>query len=79
MYRAGTWYMLSATAYTVKQHGNATDTPVPADFDGDGKTDIAVFRAAEGKWLIKKSSLNENAGADTVTLGSATDSAVQAQ
>ena len=78
VYRGGTWFMLSATTYTVKQHGNATDIPVPADFDGDGKTDLAVFRPSEGKWLIKKSSLGEGASDDTITLGSATDTALPA-
>jgi hypothetical protein len=79
VYRNGTWFMLSETAYTVKQHGTSTDVPVPADYDGDGKADLAVFRAAEGKWLIKKSSLGESATDDELSLGSADDSAVQAQ
>ncbi|HXG85492.1 MAG TPA: M36 family metallopeptidase [Pyrinomonadaceae bacterium] len=26
-----------------------------ADFDGDGKTDLSVFRSAEGNWFIQKS------------------------
>ena len=78
VFRAGTWYKLSATNYSVSSYGNATDIPVPADFDGDGKTDLAVFRPSEGKWYIRKSSLNEGAGGDdTISLGSATDLAVQ--
>ena len=32
------------------QFGAATDLPAPADFDGDGATDIAVFR--DGTWYI---------------------------
>ena len=30
--------------------------PVPGDYDGDGKTDIAVYHSASGLWFIKPSS-----------------------
>ena len=39
--------------------GLSTDKFVPADYDGDGKTDLAVFR--NGIWYIKQSSNGQSA------------------
>jgi hypothetical protein len=32
--------------------GVENDVPVPGDYDGDGKTDIAIWRPGDGFWYI---------------------------
>ena len=32
------------------------DVPVAADYDGDGKADVAVWRSPAGIWFIRRSS-----------------------
>ena len=34
----------------------AGDLPIPGDFDGDGKSDVSVFRPSTGAWLRLNSS-----------------------
>ena len=57
----GTWYIRHPDGlYHGIQFGSAGDRPVQADYDGDGRTDIAVFIGAPsiGQWWILLSSYN---------------------
>ena len=40
------------TASSVYAWGAGTAMPVPGDYDGDGKTDVAVLRRATGQWFV---------------------------
>jgi hypothetical protein len=50
------WYVLNSTdnSMTAQHWGTINDIQVPQDYDGDGKTDFAVFRF--GWWYILRSS-----------------------
>lgn len=59
----GQWsyfYMLPSGSppgtYTQEHWGQYGDVPVPADYDGDGKANLAVFRASEKTWHIQMAS-----------------------
>ncbi|MDM7921529.1 MAG: VCBS repeat-containing protein, partial [Pyrinomonadaceae bacterium] len=53
----GQWWILRSSdrVNNVFQFGTADDIITPADFTGDGKTDIAVWRAGTRQWFILRS------------------------
>jgi len=56
--QVGYWFILQSSnnQMRVQQFGLPTDKLVPADYDGDGKADIAVFRPSDGFWYRINSS-----------------------
>ena len=66
-------FFKTGSPITVALQGPRAATIKPrADFDGDGKTDLSVFRPSEGNWYLNRST----AGFTVVNLGLGTDTLV---
>lgn len=64
------WYVLGGEQAPFPWGGVANDVPVPADYDGDGLTDLAIRRRADATWWVKNSA---NGTIRTFTQGLGTD------
>src|SRR5205085_6397540 len=49
------WVSRSSAGVIAYTFGDRSDKPVPADYTGDGKADVAIFRPASGEWFILRS------------------------
>lgn len=70
VYRAGgasTWHVLGGSNGVA--WGTWGDVPVPADYDGDGQTDLAVYRPSTGEWWVIKSASRRTSVAQWGAIG----------
>jgi len=59
----------SKNGFSAVQFGANGDLPVTGDFDGDNKSDIAVFRPPNGGWYL----LQTTNGFNGIAFGTSTD------
>lgn len=71
----GNWIINRSTGGQLNESfGSPNDIPLPADFDGNGTANLAVFRPANGTWYINRPS----GGYDAAPFGLSTDTLVPA-
>ena len=54
VFRDGIWYVYTSFAGNpiIVSFGQTGDIPVPADYDGDGAAEMAVYRPSNGTWYL---------------------------
>ena len=64
VFRGGLWYRVNSSdgSFAGEQFGIDTDLAVSADYDGDNRDDIAVFRPSEGNWYFHFSQTGQFSG-----------------
>jgi hypothetical protein len=69
---ANDWYTMNSSdaTFSVRSIGNPGDVNVQGDYDGDGISDVAMFRPSTGEWQIRRSGTGET---DFVRFGIAGD------
>ena len=68
--RAGTMTIAGQTFNVTQAAPGVTPTRKPADFDGDGRTDLSIFRPSNGQWWVNRSS---NGSSFATAFGISTD------
>ncbi len=68
--RSGTMTIAGQTFNVTQAAPGVTTTRKPADFDGDGRTDLSIFRPNNGQWWVNRSS---NGSSFATAFGISTD------
>ena len=65
--------MQSSDGFIAIRFGANGDIPVAADYDGDSRADVAIYRASVGQWWVLRSS----GGVQSFQFGISSDKPVQ--
>ncbi len=71
------WFVQGSSINSRSFGSGSLDVPLTGDFDGDGQTDLAVYRPSTGQWFAQESS-TKYAGQLLVTFGAPKDIPVPA-